>query len=234
MCPILKKLSNKLQSFDDAFQIITEILASKKGKDERVLEHLLSYADCQFGKGVTGKDYREREDGERISNFKVDLDILHEINHRLFRIYLVRSKSLTGKASNDMMFSYLERSISLLNPWLIYFDSDSNSQNIKLKNKEMDNLILQLYITEWSMADVTTERMQFDIAEGHCQRCLAYSRRLGLDEGEKIHLIAAALKNYTVLRQRQGDLPGALTFAEEGYNVVVEAYDPFHPQVQVC
>jgi hypothetical protein len=179
MCPILKKLLNKLQPFHETFQIITEILASKIGKDERILGHLLLYAEFQFGKEVTGKDYREREDGERISNFKVDLDILHEINHRLSRIYQVGSKGLTSKASNDTMFPYLEKSISLLHPWLIYFDSDSDSQNMKIKSKEMDNLILQLYITEWSMADVTTERRQFDIAEGHCQRCLAYSRRLG-------------------------------------------------------
>jgi hypothetical protein len=34
------------------------------------------------------------------------------------------------------------------------------------------------------------------------------------------------------LRQHQGDFSGAVSFAEEAYNVCVDAYDPVHPQVQ--
>jgi ATP/maltotriose-dependent transcriptional regulator MalT len=34
------------------------------------------------------------------------------------------------------------------------------------------------------------------------------------------------------LRQKRGDYSGAVTFAEEAYNVAVIAYDPVHPQVQ--
>jgi tetratricopeptide (TPR) repeat protein len=34
------------------------------------------------------------------------------------------------------------------------------------------------------------------------------------------------------LRQYQGDFSGAVSFAEEAYNVCVDAYDPVHPQVQ--
>jgi hypothetical protein len=42
MCPILKKLSTNLQPFHEVILIKDEILASKKGIDCRVLEHLLS------------------------------------------------------------------------------------------------------------------------------------------------------------------------------------------------
>jgi hypothetical protein len=41
-----------------------------------------------------------------------------------------------------------------------------------------------------------------------------------------------ALKTYCLLRQRQCNLLDALTIAEECYNLVVEAYNPVHPQVQ--
>jgi hypothetical protein len=68
MCPILKKRTRKLQSYREVARVIDEILKSNKGNDYRVLEHLLSFAEHQFGKKVTGKHYREREDGERISN----------------------------------------------------------------------------------------------------------------------------------------------------------------------
>jgi hypothetical protein len=40
------------------------------------------------------------------------------------------------------------------------------------------------------------------------------------------------LRNYINLRQHQGDPSGAVIFAEEAYNLVVEAYDPAHLQVQ--
>jgi hypothetical protein len=68
MCPILKKLTRKLQPYCEVTQLIDGILKSKEGIDCRVPEHLVSFAEHQFGKGVPGKHYREREDGERISN----------------------------------------------------------------------------------------------------------------------------------------------------------------------
>jgi hypothetical protein len=73
---------------------------------------------------------------------------------------------------------------------------------------------------------------QLDLAEGHCQRCLAYPRRYGLEGEMKTTDVLAALRTYCSLRQRQRDYSGALIFAEEAYNLVVEAYDPVHPQVQ--
>jgi tetratricopeptide (TPR) repeat protein len=73
---------------------------------------------------------------------------------------------------------------------------------------------------------------QYDTAEGHCQRSLAYSKRYGLEGEEKISKIFGSLRIYCELRQRQGNLSDAVTFAEEAYNLVVEAYDPVHPQVQ--
>jgi hypothetical protein len=77
-------------------------------------------------------------------------------------------------------------------------------------------------------------RCQYDEAEGHCQRCLAYSRRFGFGFSleDKITCIFTALRSYCNLKSRQGKLLDALTIAEECYNLVVEAYDPVHPQVQ--
>jgi hypothetical protein len=65
ICPILKKLTNKLQPYREVIRIKDEVLAYK-GKDCRVFEHLLSYLEYQFGEKVAGIDYRERGNGERI------------------------------------------------------------------------------------------------------------------------------------------------------------------------
>jgi hypothetical protein len=43
MCPILKKLSNTLQPYDEVVEVVKETLASKKGDNMRTLEHLLQY-----------------------------------------------------------------------------------------------------------------------------------------------------------------------------------------------
>jgi tetratricopeptide (TPR) repeat protein len=96
----------------------------------------------------------------------------------------------------------------------------------------MNHILSELYFVENNMAIVTMNRRQLDIAEGHCQRCLAYSRRYGLDGEKKITHILGALMIYCKLRRKQSDYSGAVAFAEDAYNLVVEAYDPAHPQVQ--
>jgi hypothetical protein len=131
-----------------------------------------------------------------------------------------------------MSFPYLERLLSLRNPWLTNLDSDPSVGINILSNEQQDDSLGQLYRTEQNMAVITMNRRQFDLAEGHCQRCLAYSRRYGSEGEEKITMIFDTLIAYCSLRERQGNYSDALTFAEECYNLVVEAYDPMHPQMQ--
>jgi tetratricopeptide (TPR) repeat protein len=136
--------------------------------------------------------------------------------------------SLGYMICNDKMLLHLERSLSLLNPWLIHLDLDVNRLNEGQKN----DLLEQLVLTEFDISVLIMNRMEFDIAEGHCQRSLAYARRFGLEGKKKITFIFLALSNLGDLQRRKGDLFGAVQFAEESYNLVVEAYDCVHPQVQ--
>jgi tetratricopeptide (TPR) repeat protein len=231
MCPILKKLQNELRPYQEVTRLLNEILASKKGNECRVLEHLLSFAEHQFGKGVTGKDYRERDDSERISNWIVDIEILYKVVTLLVKLYK-QDDSLSELNLDYIIFPYLKQSLSLLNPWLTNLDLDPSDGINILSNEQKDSLLGELYSTEQNMANITTNRMQFDMAEGHCQRCLAYTRRYGLEGEEKTTMVYEALSTYCFLREGQGDYSDALYFAEECYNLVVEAYDPVHPQVQ--
>jgi tetratricopeptide (TPR) repeat protein len=144
----------------------------------------------------------------------------------------MQNNSLSNLNRESMIFPYLERLLSLLNPWLINMDSDPSEGISILSNERKDSLLGKLFCTEQGMAFLTINRRQFNLAEGHCQRSLAYSRRYGLEGEGKITLIFSALKMYSSLRERQGNYSDAVTFAEECYNLVVEAYDPAHPQVQ--
>jgi hypothetical protein len=86
MCLILKKLSKTLQPYHEVTRLIDDILKSKKGNECRVVEHLLSFAEHQFGKGVPGNHYRERDDGDRISNWEAEIVILYRIIQRFEEI----------------------------------------------------------------------------------------------------------------------------------------------------
>jgi hypothetical protein len=129
-----------------------------------------------------------------------------------------------------MSFPHLQRSLSLLNPWLIQLDLDASSRMESRNDQQMNYIFENLFHIEHNMAGVTINSNQLDIAEGHFQQCLVYYRRYGLEGEDKTTNIFVALIRYSKLRQRQRDYSGAVIFAEETCNLVVEAYDPVHPQ----
>jgi hypothetical protein len=227
MCPILKKLSTNLQAFHEVIRIKDEVLALIKENGVRILEHLLSYLEYQFGTKVAGINYRERADGERISSWTVETDILHNILDRLARLHL-QDKSLSIISRHEVRLPQLERMLSLLNPWLIQLDQDASNGT----DHQINHLLHKLYFVEHNMANNAMNRYKLDIAEGHCLQCLAYSRRYGLEGEEKTTMIFEALRTYCNLWMMRSDSSSALPFAEEAYNLVVEAYDPVHLQVQ--
>jgi hypothetical protein len=146
-----------------------------------------------------------------------------------------RNDSLSNVDGDNMAFPYLEQSLSILNPWMINLDSDSSNITGSLSKdqieKQIEKLLHELIYMEQNMSTVTENRRQYDAAEEHCQRCLVYSRRFEMEGEKKITSIFKALQTYCGLREQQGNYSDALTFAEECYNLVVEVYDPVHPQV---
>jgi hypothetical protein len=192
---------------------------------------LLSYADHQFGEHVSGSKYRERSDGQRIANWDVDISILLKISTRITNIYHT-DPSLGIMVRDKKMYPSLEKSLHILNSWMVTIDSNTTNQSNGLSFEETNYLLDESSIIEGKMASVAINRSQFDVAEGHCHRCLAHSRRLGVEGENKTTSIFEALRTYVTLRQHQGDFSSAVSFAEEAYNICVDAYDPVHPQVQ--
>jgi hypothetical protein len=158
ICPILKKPPNKLQSYKEAVQIVDEMLTSNKGNNARVLAHLLSYADYQFGQHIAGSKYRERSDGqERISNWDVDFNILLEIITRITNIYTT-NPSLSIMVRDNKEYPYLERSLQILSPWMVTIDSDANNQSNGLSFEQTNYLLDASSIIEGKMAMVAMNR----------------------------------------------------------------------------
>jgi hypothetical protein len=100
ICKTLKKLSNNLERYSVAFRVIGDLCESETPNyfDEiRILRHLLLYAEFQFGDRVIGKEYRERDGGERIDNWNVEIIALISIHNGIITIYR-NDKSLTSKS----------------------------------------------------------------------------------------------------------------------------------------
>jgi hypothetical protein len=231
MCSTLKKLSKKSEPFVEAFRNILEIVNSAKAKNVRILEHLLSYAEYQFGQDLLRLGHRDRGDGEWISNWDVEIEILLNINGFILSLHN-QNMSLSSISRNDLIFPCLERMLIILNPWLIHLNSHASGRTDNLNDEQFSWLLLEFQRTEQRMAVITIDRRQLDVAEGHCQRSLAFARRFVLDGDERTSARYEALQSTCLLREKQIDYPGALLFAEECYNVVVESHDCVHPQVQ--
>jgi hypothetical protein len=185
ICAILKRLPNKLQSYDEAVRFIDKILASNKGNEIRFLEQLLSYADNQFGSKVEGRDYRVRIDCERISNWDVCINNLLNIGSKMTDFYAeFFSQSLTILYSK--MFPHLERSLTILRSWMVTMDSDGSNQSNSLNSRQIVHLLRIPFHSEQSVALVAMNRNQFDVVEGPCHRCLANARRHGIEGEEKL------------------------------------------------
>jgi hypothetical protein len=118
ICKTLKKLSFQLQPYREVVQLIEEIRDENFEKNElniRVLKHLILYAEYQFDIRVPEKDYRERENGERIDNWTVEIKTLTLIYLKLASLYIT-DKSLNTIKSNNLTFSLYEKMLSFVRP----------------------------------------------------------------------------------------------------------------------
>jgi hypothetical protein len=241
MCSVLKKFPKNLLPYQEVVQIINEIQASKNADNIKVLDHLLLFAEHQFGKEVPGVGFRERADGQRISNWNVNIKILHEINGKVAYIYKECNK-LSRKDRDDGRLPYLIKSLDLLRPWLFTLnlipwlenDSDSTDQIDSLDKDQINYLLEELFSTEHALFLVCINRNWLEKAEEHIKRCVSYSRNFLIEGEQKITMKLDSLHSYVDLRSRQCNHSGAVAFAEEAYNILVVAYDCVHPQVQTA
>jgi hypothetical protein len=131
ICKVVKKMSNHLQPYHEVIQVIKEIQTSANFNDRRIVKHLLSYAEFQFGDRVHGRDYRERGDVECIDNYTVEVIKLINICIGLTNIFC-RDTSLSILQLSDIVLPYREKIMDLLKPWIACLDLGDPSQVLGL------------------------------------------------------------------------------------------------------
>jgi tetratricopeptide (TPR) repeat protein len=222
ICSTLKSLSCDPQPYHQVVDVIKAFL--REAANVRVLDHLLCYAEFQFGKPTASKDYRERGDTEKIDNWSVDMKNMIPIFEKLIDIHR-ENKSLTLINYDSITSPLFEKMVEILNPWLCL--------DLNLDKSQMDYILWVLSQTEGNLSIFHGHRNQFARAESCCQRALSYARQYNEEGEKKTTLLQASLSNYCNLYGSQGDFTNATTFAEEAYNVVAVAYNPVHPQVYI-
>jgi hypothetical protein len=206
-------------------------LSIKKKEEIRVLGHLISYAEHQFGDRVLGKAYRERGSGERINNWSVEILILHSIYKDLIDVYR-KNESLSMVASDNLTLPYCQKMLELFRPWSAYLDVNCTSHIDRLDKDQINYTISYFVQTECNIGSIHQHRNEFILAEDHCQQALSYARMYEGEEEFKTDLLCSALNTLYELRSNQGNYVDALAFAEEIYNCAAVAYNPVHPEVQ--
>lgn len=239
ICKTLKKISHQFQPYNEVLDLIDLLREKNYEKKEltvRVLVHLLSYVNFQFGDRVTGRSYHENCYGETINNWAVEIQILIPIYDDLIIAYQ-SDESLSKTVNEDLSFPCYEKILNLLRPWSTNLDLNSTSPVDDLGKGEVSHLLMVLSKMECRIARLHIRRasrqmLPFNLGEDHLKLSLSYARRFEGDEIMKADLLCGALTLYSNLRAMEENYADASTFAEEAYNVAVTAYDPVHPEVQ--
>lgn len=192
---------------------------------------MIAYAEHQFGHRVEGLAYRGRENGNRIDNYAVEIEILIKMYNYLF-FSLCNDKSLSMIAYDNLIFLYCEKVLELLKPWSIYLDLSSTSHVFSLNEDQINDLLFYSKQIERDIATTHRHRSQFDLSDNHCQRALSYARRYEGKEEVKTDLLCSVLQACYYLRRNRRNFDEALIFAEEAYDCSAVAINPVHPEVQ--
>jgi hypothetical protein len=199
--------------------------------DIRVLGHLISFAEHQFGDRVLGKAYHERKNGEHVNNWKVEIEIMIPLYGELVTVYLA-DESLSMIDSYNFQFPYYEKMLDLSRPWSLKLDSNQASQIDNLDENQINIILYLLSTTERNMGITLRQRNEFELAESYCQQALSHARLYEGTEEDKVDLLCDALKAIYDISAFQENNVDALPFAEEAYNLAAIAYNPVHPKVQ--
>lgn len=219
-----KKMPNKLLPIDEVTQVIKRsfdqgVKLKVQFRTEEaieVLENAVTFFDNQFGPRIVGATYRVRRNGDRVDN-----------NWRLVTmpllLLLIQLTSLLidqrTSAAFDRALIHLTEARELIEP-----------EMAALQFGELDYLHLLCYQIELQLAEIYTEKFQFEEAEIHCQECSKYARKSHGDI--RTTNVCLALRVYSCLRRFQGRFAEAVAMAEEAYITVSEAHCPEHPKVQ--
>eukprot|EP00596_Hydrurales_sp_CCMP1899_P008612 CAMPEP_0119036856 /NCGR_PEP_ID=MMETSP1177-20130426/4860_1 /TAXON_ID=2985 /ORGANISM="Ochromonas sp, Strain CCMP1899" /LENGTH=358 /DNA_ID=CAMNT_0006997321 /DNA_START=498 /DNA_END=1575 /DNA_ORIENTATION=- len=191
--------------------------------DIRVVEHLIQYAEHQYGDRIPERDYRKRQNGERIDNYTVEIEEIPPLYAILIKIYQ-KNELLSMRTRDSLCLPLYMKILDQINPWFRRIGS--------LNKDQINHLLYVLSQMECNVGMIYKDENKLSEAEPYCLRALSYARRYESTEEKKAQLLCKALKTFYDLRTLQERFDDGLIFAEELYNCVAIVYNPVHIEVQ--
>lgn len=235
-----KSMVDKPVTFEVVYNMSIKMLdyaRSDKGIDFaeiaiRIMIHTLSFARHHFGDRIIGKSYHESVNGDRINNWRVEIEIIEKCSFAIGDRYEVLHTH--GKLSLDsyrnVAFSYYQECLVILEPWRLQLDLQESDRVDHLNEVLIGHLFFLLSSREDVLGEINTKFVKFIIADGHCQRALAFAKRMTLGE-KRTTCLFEALETFGCLRSCETRIKEARLIYEECYNLVAEEYHPTHSQV---
>lgn len=184
----------------------------------KVLKYLLSFAEYQYGESPVGNTFRERMDGHRVDNRIADTELWQISSTLGNRLYNQRTKGSYQEAE-----VYFLKARVTLERWRLSADESNAETSLPMLSEKLS-------ITERYLADLYASQGRFEEAEYHCRECLKFAT-LTVGESHTIELFKA-LRTFGYLHERQSNYVKAISYFEDAYICVSEAYGPVHPRVQ--
>jgi hypothetical protein len=208
ICKIVKTLSCELKPFSEVGPLVEVTKENAKvQKSARILGHLISYIEFQFGNRIPRKSYRERN-GDRVSNYIVEINLLVPIYKRLIEALNEDNKGSELIQINSV-FPHVIKLLEILQPWSTVLDSDPTTlkENLNLSSgqqrvisgsvtaQDQIAMILRcLSTTESQLGNIYQCRYQYKLAEDHCERSIAYAKRYVIEDKQKTQLLYSSLR----------------------------------------
>jgi tetratricopeptide (TPR) repeat protein len=182
-------------------------------------EYTETFAEHQFGKRIVGKRAYERNNGDHMSYWDVEIVTLCAIYADLIR----------RTASNDS-FPYLLKSHAILKPWIHQIGLSERERIDVLDEGKIEILLVLTSVTELKLSEAYKILNDLDKALHHCEQSFYYTKQIKGGE-KKTRQLFEILKFQSSIYTTMDKYTEAKISMEEAYTCVSEIYDPEHPLV---
>jgi tetratricopeptide (TPR) repeat protein len=195
-----------------------------------LLGHTAAFAEHQFGKRIAGKANYERNNGDCISAWDVEIYILCNLYRELHKIITSRDDSDNAKDFLTKGISYLQKSIEILEFWILQIGLNERERAYVLTVEKIDCLFDLMSLTEFHLGLNYRELKDMDKALHYSEQSVYHAKQM--KEGEiKTKRVFDALNNLSETYSIVGKIAELKAVTEEAYTSVSEIYNPEHPLV---
>jgi hypothetical protein len=239
VCNMIKRMPDTLlPSFNDVLSVIQEVLGQteaqifKLGRKGyiRLLQHTATFAEHQFGKRIIGKTAYERDNGDSIDNFTVDLGVFFEVYKEIVDQMLLNDAGNNTKGCSAKTLPYLQKTLAVLEPWRIQISLSEEERIDILSEETIQRLYDMLSVTEGYLIDSYRSLHDWNKTEHYCRQAVEHTKKLkGVED--RLRRVFDILTNLADAYCLSDRLPQAKEIREEAYIYVSEVYNPEHPLV---